>query len=138
MTRINLIPVEELSDQHLIAEYKELPRCIKQDINILDAPRIYTLGKGHMKWARRNWYFLLNRFSLICSEMDYRGFKRKYSAKDLCDYFYSHYKFEKIIYIPSSVDLKISRDRIKEKLFLKPDFYKWTNRTKPDYININK
>lgn len=134
MTRINLIPVEELSDQHLIAEYKELPRCIIQDINILDAPRIYTLGKGHMKWARRNWYFLLNRFSLICSEMDYRGFKRKYSAKDLYDYFYSHYKFEKIVYIPSSVDLKISRDRIKEKLFLKPAFYKWTNRNKPDYI----
>lgn len=134
MTRINLIPVEELSDQHLIAEYKELPRCIKQDINIFDAPHTYTLGKGHMKWARRNWHFLLNRFSLICSEMDYRGFKRKYSAKDLYDYFYSHYKFEKIIYIPSSADLKISRDRIKEKLFLKPSFYKWTNRNKPDYI----
>lgn len=134
MTRINLIPVEELSDQHLIAEYKELPRCIKQNINILDAPRNYTLGKGHMKWARRNWNFLLARYSLICDEMDYRGFKRKYSAKDLYDYFYSHYKFEKIIYIPSIVDLEISRNRIKEKLLLKPEFYKWTNREKPNYI----
>lgn len=134
MTRINLIPVEELSDQHLIAEYKELPRCIKQNINILDAPRNYTLGKGHMKWARRNWNFLLARYSLICDEMDYRGFHRKYSVKDLYDYFHSHYKFEEIVYVPSIVDLEISRNRIKEKLLLKPDFYRWTNREKPNYI----
>lgn len=32
MTRINLIPVKELSDQHLIREYQELPRCIKKKI----------------------------------------------------------------------------------------------------------
>ena len=31
MTRINLIPVKELSDQHLIAEYREIPRVIKQE-----------------------------------------------------------------------------------------------------------
>lgn len=29
MTRINVIPVSELSDQHLIAEYRELPRVLK-------------------------------------------------------------------------------------------------------------
>ena len=38
MTRINVVPVKELSDQHLIAEYRELPRVIKQRINIDDAP----------------------------------------------------------------------------------------------------
>lgn len=26
MTRINLLPASELTDQHLIAEYRELPR----------------------------------------------------------------------------------------------------------------
>ena len=55
MTRINLIDVEELSDQNLLAEYRELPRCIKQDINTDDAPDKYTLGKGHMKWAAHKW-----------------------------------------------------------------------------------
>ncbi len=29
MTRINLIPVEELTDQHLMAEYRELPMIAK-------------------------------------------------------------------------------------------------------------
>lgn len=38
MTRINLVPVEELSNQHLVAEYRELPRCIKQKINTECAP----------------------------------------------------------------------------------------------------
>ena len=33
MTRINLVDPKELSDQHLIREYNELPRCIKQDID---------------------------------------------------------------------------------------------------------
>ena len=49
MTRINLVKVEELSDQHLIAEYRELPRCLKQKVNLKDAPDRYTLGKGHVK-----------------------------------------------------------------------------------------
>ena len=35
MTRINVIPPAELSDQHLIAEYRELPRVLKQNIKKL-------------------------------------------------------------------------------------------------------
>lgn len=31
MTRINLIPVEELTDQHLMAEYRELPMIVKAE-----------------------------------------------------------------------------------------------------------
>lgn len=62
MTRINQIPVEELSDQHLIREYNEIPRFIKQDINIEDSPTIYCLGKGHVKWCRKHWLFCLDRF----------------------------------------------------------------------------
>ena len=27
MTRINCVPVTELHDRHLVAEYRELPRC---------------------------------------------------------------------------------------------------------------
>lgn len=28
MTRVNVIPVEELHDKHLIAEYREIPRIV--------------------------------------------------------------------------------------------------------------
>lgn len=55
MTRINVIPVWELSDQHLLAEYRELPRVLKQNISTVGAKSYYHLGPGHMKWGRRHW-----------------------------------------------------------------------------------
>lgn len=54
VTRINVIPVQDLSDQHLIAEYHELPRVLKQDIDATNAPERYRLGKtGATKLATR-------------------------------------------------------------------------------------
>ena len=43
MTRINVIPVEELSDQHLMAEYRELPRAIKSH-NGIDGRNVKNLN----------------------------------------------------------------------------------------------
>lgn len=48
MTRINLVPAKELSDQHLLAEYHELPRVIKQNIDIRNAPE---------KWLHESFLF---------------------------------------------------------------------------------
>ena len=137
MTRINLIPVKELSDQHLIREYNELPRCIKQDLNLEDAPDSYTLGTGHMKWARKHWCFLLERYELLCKEMDYRGFNRNFDWKDLSRYFKKSFpKLAKlkIPYTPTRLDIKESRNRIKEKIKEKPNWYRWTNRPVPKYL----
>lgn len=136
MTRINLIPVKELSDQHLLAEYRELPRIIKQEhIYIGDAPDRYVLGKGHVKWAIKHDNFCLTRYYYICEEMKYRGFKVNYPYEDLAKIadgkqidMYSK------MYLPNEEDIEISRNRIIEKLKQKPDWYKWTNREKPEYI----
>jgi deoxyribonuclease (pyrimidine dimer) len=57
MTRINIIPVEELMDQHLIAEYREItmaPVILARTLSSktgLDYKKIsksYTLNKGHV------------------------------------------------------------------------------------------
>lgn len=134
MTRINLLDPSELSDQHLIAEYRELPRCIKQDISIKDAPSSYVLGKGHMKWARKNWKYLLDRYKDICKELVYRGFNIKYTSEELTNYFqknFPHMRQES--FVPTEEELNISRNRIILKLKQKPWFYKWTNRKQPTY-----
>ena len=139
MTRVNLIPVKELSDQHLIREYQELPRCIKKDMNLINAPTTYTLGTGHKKWGRRNWYFLLKRYKLLCEEMDFRGFTRNYDYISLKRWFKSAYPklyLKRIKYTPTKRDIKISRDRIKEKLSQKPEWYKWTKRKVPRYVKM--
>ena len=33
-------------------------------------------------------------------------------------------------------DIEVSRNRIKEKLNMKPSWYKWTNRDKPNYVKL--
>lgn len=133
MTRINVIPVCELSDQHLIAEYRELPRVIKQNINICDAPDCYTLGTGHMKWAARHWEYTINRFDELCNEMQYRGFTVNYTSLGFDKYVL---KFNGIDgnYNLSDQDIALNRARIREKYNKKPDFYRWTRRPRPDWL----
>lgn len=134
MTRINLVPVEELSDQHLIAEYRELPRCIKQNIDISDAPEKYCLGKGHMKWAKKHTMFTLYRYGEICDEMKHRGFKFNYEWSTLAYYAMQQSGPEIFAtYDVTNKDIKLSRDRIIEKIKQKPDWYRWTNRSRPSY-----
>ena len=135
MTRINLIPTAELSDQHLVREYNELPRCIKQDLNVSDAPRNYTLGKGHMKWGRLHIQFLLDRYFELCKEMEYRGFKTNYPHCQLYLYAQENVSIQLLNqYQPTEDDIKLSRDRIIEKISQKPTWYRWTNRPKPSYV----
>lgn len=44
MTRINVVPTNELSDAWLIAEYRELPLVLKGNFSIKDAPNRHKLG----------------------------------------------------------------------------------------------
>ena len=135
MTRINLVPVEELSDQHLIREYNELPRCIKQNIDTRNTTHRYTLGKGHMKWAKKHSAFLINRYSDLCNEMIFRGFTVNYPFENLYLYHCSHtIVSNNHNYIPDDLDILVSRNRIIEKYLLKPDWYRWTKRDTPHYL----
>ena len=127
MTRINVIPVIELSDQHLIAEYRELPRVLKQNINTINAPKVYCLGKGHVKWAKSHELFLAKRYMDLVSEMRFRDFHMSYDL--LFDV--SNFKND---YRPTAKALEINKSRIIEKVTLKPDWYRWTKRNKPDWI----
>lgn len=130
MTRINVIPVTELADQWLLAEYRELPRIIKQDVNIIGAPERYKLGMGHVKWAKRYAYWTLARYFEICDEMEYRGFK----VNNPADKLYELWNGKGDIYNVSLRDVFINVERLRNKYKLKPEFYKWTKREKPSWI----
>jgi hypothetical protein len=137
MTRINVVPVWELSDQHLLAEYHELPRVIKQKINISDAPDKYCLGTGHMKWARKHARWTIRRFYELCSEMKFRGFYVAYDPVHLAEYDLELYKNSKY-YSVRGVDYNLNRNRLVEKYQLKPSYYTWTTRSKPFYMKEKK
>lgn len=132
MTRINLVPVKELSDQHLIAEYHELPRVIKQNIDIRDAPEVYCLGKGHMKWAKLFSASTVRRYYDLYNEMVYRGFNPKFHWQGLFN-IWTGQDITINLYYPSKADIELSRKRLIEKYNLKPNYYKWTKRVKPSY-----
>lgn len=130
MTRVNVVPVSELSDQWLIAEYRELPRCLKQDISLIGAPNKYVLGTGHMKWARKFGLYTSKRMLALISEMKFRGFKTAHVAglHEFVQPFMEDY-------IPTVSDLQLNIGRLKERYGSKPYFYTWTRRIKPDYLS---
>ena len=81
MTRINCVPPEELSRQHLLAEWKELPRVFtlaeKAYVSGREviAPERYTLGTGHVKFFYTRLGYCRKRWYALEREMKRRGYK---------------------------------------------------------------
>ncbi|HCJ8468004.1 TPA: pyrimidine dimer DNA glycosylase/endonuclease V [Escherichia coli] len=131
MTRINLVPVSELSDQHLIAEYRELPRIFNLVLNAqykgkypLDfkISDTYLLGTGHVTFFYDKLIFLQRRLKEITEEC----IKRKFNIANKNDYSLALFNKEWLNdYIPTLKEIEISRKRIQEKLNSHPKFYKY-------------
>ena len=131
MTRINLVDPSELTDQHLIAEYREifmvggsLKRTLisKSGYREDRVPLNYTLNKGHVYFFYNKGKYLHNRYILLINEMKTRGFnpdkKRVFPVKIFIDNgLYNDW-------VPSLEDYKIIRQRIKEKIAIKPNWYR--------------
>lgn len=83
MTRINVVAVQDLSDKHLLAEYKELPRIftavLKHQANNkkpldFNIPAKYKLGTGHVTFFYDKCLWLRKRYAQIYAELSVRGF----------------------------------------------------------------
>ena len=80
--RCNLIHPWFLTDQHLISEKRELrmiPPLLKKRIDsgkhtLLDIPKRFTLGKGHMLFWLDKMLYLSIRYDTLVEEMKRRGF----------------------------------------------------------------
>lgn len=74
MTRINAeIPVENLTDQHLLAEHREIKRITKGQPS-RNAPSHFKLGKGHVLFFREKLGYCLKRYRKLHNECKQRGF----------------------------------------------------------------
>lgn len=83
MTRINLVEPQQLTDKHLMAEYRELPRIFTAVLKLqeqgktpadVDIPDHYVLGKGHMKFFYNKIAWLRDRYARLHHELQERGF----------------------------------------------------------------
>jgi deoxyribonuclease (pyrimidine dimer) len=116
MTRINCVPVEELTDKHLLAEYRELPRISalshKWRQKAMDTlPETYRLGEGHVKFFYNKGEYLRRRFEeQIVPEMQKRGFKTNFTKYRL------HPEGLNNDWRPREQDISINKQRILDRL----------------------
>tara|TARA_B100000287_G_scaffold434597_1_gene499505 strand:- start:2112 stop:2519 length:408 start_codon:yes stop_codon:yes gene_type:complete len=133
VTRINIIDVSELTDQHLIAEYREitmvpgsLRRTLVSKIGYQEkkVPKKFTLNGGHVYFFYNKGKYLYNRYQELISEMKRRGFKPDSNRKFPRDIFKENGLYND--WIPTIEDQKIIRQRIAERIASKPNWYRKT------------
>ena len=121
MTRINVVSVQELSRQHLVAEYREITR-LPSNLNawlnrktkkpdFKEIPPEYKLGEGHVKFFFLRFQFLEKRFESLVQEMLDRGYNPTYRDSSI-------FKVDKPFYndyTPTEEAMEINRQRIKER-----------------------
>lgn len=126
MTRINVVPVAELCDQHLLAEHRELTRIpnfiLKHNGNVKLAPlgSDYVLGAGHVRFFYDKLHYLYHRYINLYNECLNRGFNVSYNWPEaIIDDFFSDLWGN---YTPTDNALKINRERIALRMPKKPRF----------------
>ncbi len=83
MTRINLIPVENLHKKHLVAETHEITRVFglasKAQFDIIKRrrklPETFRMSEGHVLFFYDKLAFIANRYEQLSDEMRRRGYK---------------------------------------------------------------
>ena len=135
MTRINTIDVEHLTDQHLLAEIREitrLPGNLEKSLNRkskpfseAEIPSEYKLGKNHVKFFYDKFQWLERRFTELLEECDKRGFR--ISNKDASIFRNVPKKYYKDWEVTFESRL-LNEQRLGDRITAKPDFYRYYGR----------
>lgn len=122
MTRINLVPPQELCDQHLLAEHRELTRIpnavAKGKFSLKGQPIDYKLGEGHVRFFFNKLGFLKKRYDLLHAECKARGFNVQYFWQNELPTDPNLW----LDYEPTEQALKANRERIAERMPAKARF----------------
>ena len=128
MTRINLVEPEELTDQHLIAEYREirllcanLTRTLNSKNGFVKSkvPDQFTLNSGHVYFFYNKGEYLHKRYEVLKEEMRTRGFtpNNEFPRDVWPNELYNDW-------IPSERDKDVVRERIALRISQKPGWYR--------------
>lgn len=123
MTRINTVKPARLTDQHLLAEYRELNRIFGKAYPNAKAPKRYTMGEGHVLFFYSRTTWLSRRQAELIAECQRRGFEIQFTVPRPpvpgCDGDWE----------PDADDEAVSlgrlRERLAEKHAKKPGWYTW-------------
>jgi len=132
MTRINTVDVKDLADQHLMAEYRELPmvhaslkrsKNSKKGLDLRSIPESYTLNTGHVKFFYNKGRFLERRWNDLIDELLFRGYDIDPDSRTV-DWNVFDSKLNND-WTPTPESKKVNAERILERLNQKKDFYRY-------------
>lgn len=127
MTRINVVPVTELHNKHLLAEYRELPRLYElsrkwsKRVNARrykgpyrEIPTQYRLGKGHVLFFYDKLGYIARRHRELYDECRRRGYRVNFAPQTRQTSWAPEHLMND--YDPTAEALRINRERIAERL----------------------
>ena len=119
MTRINsAIPVQHLTDEHLIAEHREikrLPYCLERSLKSRSKRRMtseFCLGTGHVLFFLDKMKFVYRRYKELYAECCKRGFTGTDYSSNFENVALEHFND----YVPTSNEREVLIKRITERL----------------------
>lgn len=138
MTRINLVPPQELMDQHLFAEFREIkmvPMSLRRSIMargiedvLAKVPPTYRLNVGHVSFFYDKFRYLHHRYAQLKAELHVRGINydplSELDPVGVYDTLAQDLRFHKF-YEPTPEALVVIRERIASKIAMKPDWYRY-------------
>ena len=128
MTRINLVDPSELTDQHLVAEYREI-RLLTANIRRSFAtsgpqaekiPPKFTLNKSHVLFFKNKGLYIDKRYAQLIDEMVKRGFEPQHPTIDSQAWPMGFYKD----WEPTEDDKDVVRKRIALRISQRPGWYR--------------
>lgn len=135
MTRINLVRVEDLADQHLFAEWREIKMiapAAKRSLQTQSVETIiekispkYTLNAGHVTFFYNKLPFLKQRFNDLTNELHQRGFNIAPFDFETIDYTLVWLRITQMNWRPTKEDMQVNIDRIAQRLNERPGWYRY-------------
>jgi deoxyribonuclease (pyrimidine dimer) len=129
MTRINLVDPVELTDQHLIAEYREtrlLTANMRKSFRLTGydkqkIPKQFTLNAGHVTFFKNKGPYISNRYHKLIYEMENCWFTPTYTSIDTTAWPANCFND----WTPTERDKQIVRERIALRISAKPLWYRY-------------
>lgn len=130
MTRINVVDPSHLTDQHLMAEYRELPMVIGTLKRSLKSPKglpkigsKYSLNGGHVSFFYDKGKFLFRRYQALIEELKHRHYQLDPNRSP--DWSVFELNGLNNDWSPDMEALIVNRNRIRERILQKPHWYKY-------------
>jgi len=146
MTRINTVDVKDLTDQHLMAEYRELPMvnasltktlASKGGLQLSKISEQYTLNRGHVTFFYNKGGWLYDRYMSLIQELKNRNYNIDPESRVVK---WQHFKDNDLFnsWSPNREAHATNVERLLERVAMKVDWYRYYSKPLEGYIELMK